>query len=122
MIALFLLLVIVAMVLGIVGVVAKGLLYLADHRHCRVPRRPCPGRPADAAAPRQALGTLIPHQISDTALVRSSAARAVRSQPPLFPPSESSASVEAFMWQAPSRWSLTAAGQAGIGGGHGTRM
>lgn len=38
---------------------------------------------------------------------RSSAARAVRGQPPLFPPVESSASVEDFMWQAPSRWSLT---------------
>jgi len=57
MIAFFLLLVIVALVLGIVGVVAKGLLYLlfigiAVHRHCRLRWRPSPGRLADAAATR----------------------------------------------------------------------
>jgi hypothetical protein len=53
MLVLFLLLVIVAIVLGIVGVIAKGLLYPADHRHRRLPRRRSPGRPA-AVATRQA--------------------------------------------------------------------
>ena len=48
MIALFLLLVIVAIVLGIVGVVAKGLLFSAGHRNSGIPWCPDPGRPANA--------------------------------------------------------------------------
>jgi hypothetical protein len=52
MIAFFLLLVIVAMVLGIVGVAAKGLLYLLFIGIVVFFWRPCPGRLADAAATR----------------------------------------------------------------------
>ena len=54
MIALFLLLVIVAMVLGIVGVVAKGLLYLLFIGIAVFLGALVTGRPADAAATRQA--------------------------------------------------------------------
>jgi hypothetical protein len=39
-------------VLGIVGVVAKGLLYLLFIGICRLPWRPSPGCLADAAATR----------------------------------------------------------------------
>ena len=60
MIALFLLLVIVAIVLGIVGVAAKGLLYLLFIGIAVLLGAPCARRPADAAATRQAPGPLIP--------------------------------------------------------------
>ncbi|MET9589217.1 hypothetical protein ABZY10_40305, partial [Streptomyces sp. NPDC006539] len=54
--ALVLLLVIVAIVLGIIGVVAKGLFYLLGHRCGRFgrrlgPARPAPGPPPQALAP-----------------------------------------------------------------------
>ena len=57
MIAFFLLLVIVAIALGIIGVVAKAAVP-AHHRNRRISRRPHPGRRADAATARQAPGPL----------------------------------------------------------------
>jgi hypothetical protein len=60
MIALFLLLVIVAIALGIVGVVAKGLLYLLFFGIVVFARRASAGRPADAAATREARSPVNP--------------------------------------------------------------
>jgi hypothetical protein len=60
MLVLFLLLVIVAMALGIVGVVVKGLLP-AVHRHWRAPRGLLPRRFVDAAPIHaKAPGSVIP--------------------------------------------------------------
>ena len=59
MIALFLLLVIVAIVLGIVGVVAKGLLFLL-FIGIVVLLGACAGRLADAAAAREARSPVNP--------------------------------------------------------------
>jgi hypothetical protein len=60
MLALFLLLVIVAIVLGIVGVVAKGLLYLLIIGIVVFLGALLLGRPADAATTREAPGPIIP--------------------------------------------------------------
>ena len=62
MLALFLLLVIVAIVLGIVGVVAKGLLYLLFIGIVVFLGGPSPGCPANATSAREVPGAVIPHQ------------------------------------------------------------